>query len=326
MAKFPTTRMRRTRQNDTLRNLVRETYLNVEQLIYPLFIAENIDDPQEISSMPGIKQWPLAYVGQEANRIVKLGIPAVLLFGIPSKKDEVGSQAYNSQGIIQRAIRRIKAEAPDLLVMTDVCLCEYTSHGHCGVIYNGDVQNDESLELLTQMALSHVEAGADVVAPSDMMDGRVGAIRQGLDKGGYSSTLIMAYSAKYASGFYGPFREAAASSPQFGDRRSYQMDPANVREALREVDLDIDEGADIVMVKPALAYLDVIQQVRQHCNLPLAAYNVSGEYSMIKAAAQQGWIDEKRIVMEVLTGIRRAGADMIITYFAPEVAKWLSER
>ena len=326
MAKFPTTRMRRTRQNDTLRNLVRETYLNVEQLIYPLFIAENIDDPQEISSMPGIKQWPLAYVGQEANRILKLGIPAVLLFGIPSEKDEVGSQAYNSQGIIQQAIRRIKAESPDLLVMTDVCLCEYTSHGHCGVIYNGDVQNDESLELLAQMALSHVEAGADVVAPSDMMDGRVGAIRQSLDKGGYSSTPIMAYSAKYASGFYGPFREAAASSPQFGDRRSYQMDPANVREALREVDLDIDEGADIVMVKPALAYLDVIQQVRQHCNLPIAAYNVSGEYSMIKAAAQQGWIDEKRIVMEVLTGIRRAGADMIITYFAPEVAKWLSER
>ncbi|MGZ3610987.1 MAG: porphobilinogen synthase [Ktedonobacteraceae bacterium] len=326
MAKFPTARMRRTRQNDTLRNLVRETYLNVEQLIYPLFIAENIEDPQEISSMPGIKQWPLAYVGQEANRILKLGIPAVLLFGIPSEKDEVGSQAYNSQGIIQQAIRRIKAESPDLLVMTDVCLCEYSSHGHCGVIYNGDVQNDESLELLALMALSHAEAGADVVAPSDMMDGRVGAIRQRLDKDGYSSSPIMAYSAKYASGFYGPFREAAASSPQFGDRRSYQMDPANVREALREVDLDINEGADIVMVKPALAYLDVIQQVRQHCNLPIAAYNVSGEYSMIKAAAQQGWIDEKRIVMEVLTGIRRAGADMIITYFAPEVAKWLSER
>ncbi|MGZ3628083.1 MAG: porphobilinogen synthase, partial [Ktedonobacteraceae bacterium] len=271
-------------------------------------------------------QWPLAYVGQEANRILKLGIPAVLLFGIPSEKDEVGSQAYNSQGIIQQAIRRIKAESPDLLVMTDVCLCEYSSHGHCGVIYNGDVQNDESLELLALMALSHAEAGADVVAPSDMMDGRVGAIRQSLDKDGYSTTPIMAYSAKYASGFYGPFREAAASSPQFGDRRSYQMDPANVREALREVDLDINEGADIVMVKPALAYLDVIQQVRQHCNLPIAAYNVSGEYSMIKAAAQQGWIDEKRIVMEVLTGIRRAGADMIITYFAPEVAKWLSER
>ena len=325
MAQFPTIRMRRTRQNDTLRNLVRETYLNVEQLIYPLFIAENTDDPQEISSMPGIKQWPLTYVGPEAKRILELGIPAVLLFGIPSEKDEVGSQAYNSQGVIQQAIRHIKAEAPDLLVITDVCLCEYTSHGHCGVIYNGNVQNDESLELLAQMALSHVVAGADLVAPSDMMDGRVGAIRHALDNEGYSSTPIMAYSAKYASGFYGPFREAAASSPQFGDRRSYQMDPANVREALREVDLDIGEGADIVMVKPALAYLDVIQQVRQHCNLPIAAYNVSGEYAMIKAASQQGWIDERRIVTEVLTGIKRAGADMIITYFAPEVAQWLSE-
>ena len=325
MAVFPTTRMRRTRQNDTLRNLVRETYLNVEQLIYPLFIAQNIDDPCEISSMPGIKQWPLAYVGQEAKRILQLGIPAVLLFGVPSEKDEVGSQAYNPQGIIQEAIRRIKAEVPDMLVMTDVCLCEYTSHGHCGVIENGNVQNDESLELLASMALSHVVAGADVVAPSDMMDGRVGAIRHTLDEQGYTSTPIMAYSAKYASGFYGPFREAAASSPQFGDRRSYQMDPSNVREALREVDLDIEEGADIVMVKPALAYLDVIRQVRERCNLPIAAYNVSGEYSMIKAAAQQGWIDERRIVMEVLIGIRRAGADMIITYFAPEVAKWLSE-
>lgn len=325
MTMFPIIRMRRTRQNDTLRNLVRETHLNLEQLIYPLFIAEDIDDPRQISSMPGIVQWPLAYVGREAGRLFKLGIPAVLLFGIPSQKDEVGSQAYNAHGIIQQAIKRIKDEATDLLVMTDVCLCEYTSHGHCGLIHNGNVQNDESLELLSQMALSHVEAGADVVAPSDMMDGRVGAIRRTLDKDGYSSTPIMAYSAKYASGFYGPFREAAASSPQFGDRRSYQMDPANVREALREVDLDISEGADIVMVKPALAYLDVIQQVRQHCNLPIAAYNVSGEYAMIKAAAQQGWIDERRIVMEVLTGIKRAGADMIITYFAPEVAKWLRE-
>ena len=276
--------------------------------------------------MPGIKQWPLTYVGLEAKRILELGIPAVLLFGIPTEKDEVGSQAYHSQGIIQQAIRQIKAEAPGLLVMTDVCLCEYTSHGHCGVIYKGNVQNDESLEFLAQMALSHVVAGADVVAPSDMMDGRVGAIRHALDNDGYSSTPIMAYSAKYASGFYGPFREAAASSPQFGDRRSYQMDPANVREALREVDLDIGEGADIVMVKPALAYLDVIQQVRQHCNLPIAAYNVSGEYAMIKAAAQQGWIDERRIVMEVLTGIKRAGADMIITYFATEVAAWLREQ
>jgi len=323
MADFPKVRMRRMRQSEIIRGLVRETHLNIEQLIYPLFIAENIEEPREISSMPGIMQWPLKYVGQEAKRIAQLGIPAVLLFGIPSEKDEVGSQAYDSQGIIQQAIRRFKAEAPDLLVMTDVCLCEYTNHGHCGVIDNGNVQNDESLKLLARMALSHVVAGADIVAPSDMMDGRVGAIRHALDEHGYSSTPIMAYSAKYASGFYGPFREAAGSAPQFGDRRSYQMDPANVREALREVDLDIAEGADIVMVKPALAYLDVIQRVRDHCDLPIAAYNVSGEYAMIKAAAQQGWIDERRIVMEVLTGIRRAGADMIITYFAPEVAQWL---
>ena len=323
MTNFPTVRMRRTRQNEKLRGLVRESHLNVEQLIYPLFIAENIDEPRGISSMPGIVQWPLEYLGREAERIARLGIPAVLLFGIPSEKDEVGSQAYATQGIIQHAIRRFKAEVPDLLVMTDVCLCEYTSHGHCGVIHNGNVQNDESLELLSRMALSHVEAGADLVAPSDMMDGRVGAIRRALDEQGFSSTPIMAYSAKYASGFYGPFREAAGSAPQFGDRRSYQMDPANVREALREVDLDIAEGADIVMVKPALAYLDVIRQVREHCDLPIAAYNVSGEFAMIKAAAQQGWIDERRIVMEVLTGIRRAGADMIITYFAPDVAGWL---
>jgi len=325
MSTFPTIRMRRTRQSEKFRSLVRETHLSVEQFIYPLFIAEDLNEPREISAMPGIMQWPLEYLGREAERIVKLGIPAVLLFGIHTEKDEVGSQAYASEGIIQQAIRRLKAEAPDLLVITDVCLCEYTSHGHCGVIHNGNVQNDESLELLANMALSHVEAGADLVAPSDMMDGRVGAIRRTLDEHAFSSTPIMAYSAKYASGFYGPFREAAGSAPQFGDRRSYQMDPANVREALREVDLDIAEGADIVMVKPALAYLDVIRQVRDHCDLPLAAYNVSGEFSMIKAAAQQGWIDEKRIVMEVLTGIRRAGADMIITYFAPDVAAWLRE-
>ncbi len=326
MSNFPIVRMRRTRQNERLRGLVRETHLNVEQLIYPLFIAEDIDEPREISAMPGIFQWPLEYLGREAVRIASLGIPAVLLFGIPSEKDEVGSQAYASQGIIQQAIQRFKAEVPDLLVMTDVCLCEYTSHGHCGMIHNGEVQNDESLELLARMALSHVESGADIVAPSDMMDGRVGVIRHTLDEHGFSSTPIMAYSAKYASGFYGPFREAAASAPQFGDRRSYQMDPANVREALREIDLDIAEGADIVMVKPALAYLDVIRRVREHCDLPIAAYNVSGEFAMIKAAAHNGWIDERRIVMEVLTGIRRAGADMIITYFAPEVAGWLQEK
>ncbi len=325
MASFPTIRMRRTRQNEKLRGLVRETRLSVDQLIYPLFIAEGLQEPREIASMPGIKQWPIEHIGREVERIANLGIPAVLLFGIPSEKDEVGSQAYATKGIIQQGIQRIKAQTPDTLVITDVCLCEYTSHGHCGVIRNGDVHNDESLTLLSRMALSHVEAGADIVAPSDMMDGRIGTIRHALDEHDFSQTPVMAYSAKFASGFYGPFREAAESTPQFGDRRSYQMDPANAREALREVDLDIAEGADIVMVKPAMPYLDIIRQVRDSCDLPIAAYNVSGEFSMIKAAAQNGWIDEKRVVMEVLTGIRRAGADMIITYFAPDVARWLKE-
>lgn len=323
MSSFPTVRLRRLRQNDKLRALVRETRLNVDQLVYPLFVAEGLTEPREISAMPGIMQWPLEHLGREVERIANLGIPSVLLFGIPNEKDEVGSQAYADEGIIQQATRRIKAETPETLVITDVCLCEYTSHGHCGVIHNGNVQNDESLELLSRMALSHAEAGADIVAPSDMMDGRVGAIRHTLDEHGFNQTPIMAYSAKFASGFYGPFREAAGSTPQFGDRRSYQMDPANVREALREVDLDIEEGADVIMVKPALAYMDVIRQVRDHCDLPIAAYNVSGEYSMVKAAAQHGWIDEQRIVMEMLTGIRRAGADIIITYFAPQVAEWL---
>lgn len=323
MSMFPTVRLRRTRQNEKMRGLIRETHLNVEQLIYPVFIAEGIDSPHEIPSMPGIVQWPLKQIGREVERVAELGIPAVLLFGIPNEKDEMGSQAYASEGIIQQSIRAIKKVSPETLVITDVCLCEYTSHGHCGVIRNGDVQNDESLELLARMALSHAEAGADIVAPSDMMDGRVGAIRHVLDEHGFKGTPIMAYSAKFASGFYGPFREAAGSAPQFGDRRSYQMDPANGREALREVALDIEEGADIVMVKPALSCLDVIRQVRDRFDLPIAAYNVSGEYSMIKAAAQNGWIDEQRIVLEVLTAIRRAGADMIITYFAPEVAGWL---
>ncbi len=323
MSTFPTIRLRRLRQNDKLRGLVRETHLNVDQLIYPLFVAEGITEPREIASMPGIMQWPLEDLGHEVERIAGLGIPSVLLFGIPNDKDEVGSQAYADEGIIQQAIRRVKAETPEMLVVTDVCLCEYTSHGHCGVIHNGTVQNDESLELLARMALSHTEAGADIVAPSDMMDGRVGAIRHTLDEHKFTQTPIMAYSAKFASGFYGPFREAAGSTPQFGDRRSYQMDPANMREALREVELDIKEGADIVMVKPALAYMDVIRQVRDRYDLPIAAYNVSGEYSMVKAAAQHGWIDEERVVMEMLTGIRRAGADIIITYFAPQVAQWL---
>ncbi|HEY4032475.1 MAG TPA: porphobilinogen synthase [Ktedonobacteraceae bacterium] len=325
MSDFPVVRLRRTRQNERLRGLVRETHLRIDQLVYPLFIAEGIDQPREIASMPGIMQWPLEHLGREVERIANLGIPAVLLFGIPNEKDDTGSQAYAQQGIIQQAIHRIKAEAPEILVITDVCLCEYTSHGHCGVIANGDVQNDASLELLSRMALSHAEAGADIVAPSDMMDGRVGVIRRTLDEHRFSQLPIMSYAAKFASGFYGPFREAAGSTPQFGDRRSYQMDTANAREALREIDQDIAEGADIVMVKPALAYMDVIRQVRDHCNLPIAAYNVSGEYSMVKAAAQKGWIDEKRIVLEMLTGITRAGADIIITYFAPDVAKWLRE-
>ena len=325
MSDFPAVRLRRIRQNERLRGLVRETHLRTDQLVYPLFIAEGINQPREIASMPEIMQWPLEHLGREVERIALLGIPAVLLFGIPNEKDDTGSQAYAQQGIIQQAIRRIKAETPEILVITDVCLCEYTSHGHCGVIANGNVQNDASLELLSRMALSHAEAGADIVAPSDMMDGRVGAIRRTLDEHSFSQLPIMSYAAKFASGFYGPFREAAGSTPQFGDRRSYQMDPANAREALREIDQDIAEGADIVMVKPALAYMDVIRQVRDHCNLPIAAYNVSGEYSMVKAAAQKGWIDEKRIALEILTGIRRAGADIIITYFAPDVARWLRE-
>lgn len=323
MSNFPLVRMRRTRQNERLRSLVREHRLNTDQLIYPMFVAEGITEPRPISSMPGIVQWPVEQLSREVERVASLGIPGVLLFGIPSEKDEVGSQAYADKGIIQQAIQRVKAETPQMLVITDVCLCEYTSHGHCGVIRNGDVHNDESLSLLARMALSHVESGADIVAPSDMMDGRVGTIRHVLDEHSFNQTPIMAYSAKFASGFYGPFREAAESAPQFGDRRSYQMDTANSREALREVALDIEEGADIVMVKPALPYLDIIRQVRDTCNLPIAAYNVSGEFSMIKAAAQNGWIDEQRVVMEVLTGIRRAGADIIITYFAPDVAQWL---
>lgn len=325
MSTFPTVRLRRIRQHDKLRDLVRETHLSIDQLIYPLFIAEGSDEPKEISSLPEIMQWPLESLGREAQRIADLGIPAVLLFGLPTEKDEIGSQAYAEQGILQRAIRLLKAKTPETLIMTDVCLCGYTSHGHCGIIRNGSVQNDESLELLARMALSHAEAGADIMVPSDMMDGSVGVIRRLLNEHGFHQTPIMVCSPKLASSFYGPFREAAGAAPQFGDRRTHQMDPANAREALREVDLDIAEGADIVMVKPALAYLDVIRRVRDHCDLPLAAYNVSGEFSMIKAAAQNGWIDERRIVMEVLTSIRRAGADMIITYFAPVVAQWLRE-
>ena len=323
MSGFPITRLRRLRQSASLRNLVSETAISPEHFIYPLFISEEIQNPQAITAMPGMKQWTVDTVIKEAKRAYDLGIPAVLLFGIPEKKDSVGSQAYSKTGVIQKTIKALKKKLPDLVVITDVCLCEYTDHGHCGVIKNKSVENDASLELIAQMALSHVQAGADMVAPSDMMDGRIGAIRKLLDTNGFEQTPIMAYSAKYASGFYGPFREAAQSAPQFGDRKTYQMDSRNVKEALREVKLDIKEGADIVMVKPAMPYLDVIKAVKEEFNLPLAAYNVSGEYSMIKAAAQNGWIDEKKIVMEVLTGIKRAGADIIITYFAPQVAEWL---
>jgi porphobilinogen synthase len=326
MSAFPLTRLRRLRRTNKLRGLVRETELSIDHFVYPLFISEEISSPVEISAMPGISQWSLNALAKEADRIYQLGIPAVLLFGIPKKKDAVGSQAYAKTGIVQKAIKVIKKAVPELIVITDVCLCEYTDHGHCGVIdKEGYVKNDESLLLLTSMALSHVEAGVDMVAPSDMMDGRVGAIRNILDKNGFNDLPIMAYSAKYASGFYGPFREAAQSAPQFGDRKSYQMDPANVREALREIDQDIKEGADIIMVKPAMAYMDVISRVREQYDLPLAAYSVSGEYSMVKAAAKNGWIDEERIAMEILLGIRRAGADIIISYFAPQAAAWLKK-
>ncbi|MBX5490015.1 MAG: porphobilinogen synthase [Chloroflexi bacterium] len=323
---FPTSRPRRLRRTEALRQLVRETTLSVADLILPLFVAPGRGVREPIASMPGHYQLSLDELAREVREVRALGVPAVLLFGLPPHKDPVGSGAYARDGIIQEAIRTVREHAPDLVVMTDVCLCEYTSHGHCGVVENGRVLNDPTLELLAQTAVSHAEAGADLVAPSDMMDGRVGAIRRALDAAGYAEVPIMAYSAKFASAFYGPFREAAESAPQFGDRRGYQMDPANGREALREVELDIAEGADIVMVKPALAYLDLIWRVRERFHLPVAAYNVSGEYAMVKAAGQLGWIDERAIALELLTSIRRAGADLIITYFAKDVARWLEER
>jgi len=322
---FPAYRPRRLRRNDKLRNLIRETTLEPRNFIYPLFIGPGKDKAQPVSSMPGVAQLTVDRAARECQEVEALGIPAVILFGIPEHKDATGSEAYLDKGIVQQAIRAIKETVPDLLVITDVCLCEYTDHGHCGIIKNGAVDNDATLELLAREALSHAQAGADIVAPSDMMDGRVAAIRKILDENSFSQIPIMAYAAKYASGFYGPFREAAESTPQFGDRRSYQMDPANVDEALREVELDIREGADIVMVKPALAYLDVIYRVKQKFGYPLAAYNVSGEYSMIKAAGQNGWIEEPRIMMEVLFAIRRAGADMILSYFAKDAARLLQK-
>jgi porphobilinogen synthase len=319
-------RPRRTRKTENLRRMVRENRLSVDNLIYPLFIAETVggEGRTEISSMPGQYRWHVKALATEVEEIASLGIPAVLLFGIPDFKDEVGREAYNHNGVVQKAIREIKRAVPEIVVITDVCLCEFTNHGHCGVVdAKGYVQNDPTLDLLAQMALSHAEAGADIIAPSDMMDGRVAAIRQTLDDHNFTDIPIMAYSAKFASGFYGPFREAADSTPQFGDRRSYQMDAPNSREALREVELDIQEGADMVMVKPALAYLDIISKVRERFDLPLAAYNVSGEYAMLKAAAKMGWLDEQRVMMESLMAIKRAGADMIITYHAKEAAKLL---
>ncbi len=322
----PTYRPRRLRASQAIRDLVAETRLDPRQLIYPLFVVEGKGVKNEVGAMPGVYQWSLDLLAREVREIAALGIPAVLLFGIPDRKDEAATEAYRRDGIVQRAIATVKEYAPQLIVATDVCLCEYTSHGHCGVVENGRVLNDPTLELLARTAVSHAQAGADLVAPSDMMDGRVGAIRSALDAAGFADTPIMAYSAKYASAFYGPFREAADSAPQFGDRSSYQMAPTNAREALKEVELDIREGADIVMVKPALAYLDVIARVKDAVRLPLAAYSVSGEYSMVKAAARMGWLEEKRTAMEMLTAIKRAGADIIITYFAKDVARWLNER
>lgn len=322
---FPVYRARRLRKSETLRRMVRETKVSVDDLIYPLFVTHGRKVRNEISSMPGIAQLSVDRAVREAEETFRLGVPAVILFGIPKKKDPRGSEAYARSGIIQQAIRAIKDKLPELVVITDVCLCEYTSHGHCGVVVKGQVDNDATLELLAKMSVSHAEAGADMVAPSDMMDGRVQAIRQALDQRGFENIPIMAYAAKHASGFYGPFREAAESTPQFGDRRSYQMDPSNAREALREVALDVQEGADIIMVKPALPYLDIIRAVREEFNLPVGAYNVSGEYSMIKAAAQRGWLDEERVMMEVLTGIKRAGADLILTYFAKDAARLLTK-
>ena len=320
---FPITRMRRLRRTENLRRMVRETRLSVDNFIYPLFVCPGANVADPVSAMPGVTRFSVDRVVGECKEVAALGIPAVLLFGIPTAKDAMGTESSKEDGIVQQAVRAIKQATPDLVVITDVCMCEYTDHGHCGVIVDGDVDNDATLELLSKEALSHVRAGADMVAPSDMMDGRVGHIRATLDNAGYSQIPIMAYAAKFVSGFYGPFREAADSAPKFGDRRSYQMDPPNVREALREMELDIEEGADIVMVKPAMPYLDVISEASHRFDLPLAAYQVSGEYSMIKAAGANGWIDEERVMMESLMAIRRAGAVMILTYFAKDAARIL---
>jgi len=322
---FPIYRPRRLRESPLLRSMVRETTLRADDFVYPLFAVHGRGVREPIGSMPGQYRLSIDELLKECKDAASMGIPAVLLFGLPRDKDPRGTEAYAEDGIIQQAVRAVKDTIPDLLVITDVCLCEYTSHGHCGVVEDGRVKNDPSLELIARTAVSHAEAGADMVAPSDMMDGRVAAIREGLDEAGFAETPIMAYSAKYASAFYGPFREAADSTPQFGDRRSYQMDPANALEAMREVALDVDEGADIVMVKPALPYLDIIARVKGEFGLPVAAYSVSGEYAMLKAAGQLGWLDEERAMLEALTGIRRAGADIIITYFAKDAARLIEQ-
>ncbi|GAC1616076.1 MAG: porphobilinogen synthase [Candidatus Acidiferrum sp.] len=320
---FPVSRPRRLRRSESLRGLVRETRLSTAGFIYPLFVCPGANVRQEVGSMPGVFQQSADRIVEECRELESLGIPGVILFGLPETKDARGSISVSAHGVVQRAIEAIRKAKLNILIITDVCLCEYTDHGHCGVIENGEVVNDPTLEILAEQALSHVRAGADIVAPSDMMDGRVAAIRSKLDSHKFQDIAILSYAAKYCSGFYGPFREAAQSAPQFGDRRSYQMDPANAREALKEVALDLEEGADIVMVKPALPYLDIIRQVRDRFDVPVAAYNVSGEYAMVKAAAQNGWIDEQRVVLELLTGIHRAGAGIILTYHAKDAARWL---
>jgi porphobilinogen synthase len=320
---FPTHRPRRLRRTEALRNMVRETLLSTAGFVYPMFVCPGSGVRNEISSMPGIHQQSVDKIVEECREVESLGIPGIILFGLPETKDARGTSSLHSDGVVQKAISAIRKANLKLLVVTDVCLCEYTDHGHCGVLEHGDVANDATLEILAEQALSHARAGADIVAPSDMMDGRVAAIRGKLDDHKFENIPILAYAAKYCSGFYGPFREAAQSAPQFGDRRSYQMDPGNAREALKEVALDLEEGADMVMVKPALPYLDIIRMVRDEFDVPVAAYNVSGEYSMVKAAVQKEWVEEKRVVLEILTGIQRAGADIILTYHAKDVARWL---
>ena len=325
MTSFPDLRLRRLRGTGPMRDLTRETRLSPREFVYPMFVTHGHGVREAIEPMPGCYQMSLDVMSEEVDEVASLGIPAVLLFGLPAEKDPMGSEGYDPEGIVQEAVRVIKKNSPEMLVITDVCMCEYTDHGHCGVIDNGKVDNDQTLELLGRTAVSHVQAGADMPAPSAMMDGQVWAVRRALNADGYEDTPIMGYAAKYASGFYGPFRVAADSTPQFGDRKSYQMDPANIRMAMREIESDIAEGADIVIVKPALAYLDVIKEAKAKFDVPLAAYNVSGEYSMVKAAAQQGWIDEKPVTTELLTAIKRAGADIILSYHAKDIARWLQE-